>query len=61
MSHRDGQLHMHVIANRVDLENSQAAGLNRSKLKLSKWAEEYERVQGKIRCPQPLLSKLATA
>ena len=29
-----------------------AAGLNRSKLKLSKWAEEYERGQGKIRCPQ---------
>ena len=28
------------------------AGLNRSKLKLSKWAEEYERGQGKIRCPQ---------
>ena len=28
------------------------AGLNRSKLKLSKWAEEYERGQGQIRCPQ---------
>ena len=35
-----------------DPESGKAAGLNRSKLKLSKWAEEYERVQGKIRCPQ---------
>ena len=52
MSHRDGQPHVHVIANRVDPESGQAAGLNRSKLKLSKWAEEYERGQGKIRCPQ---------
>ena len=52
VSHRDGQPHVHVIANRVDPESGQAAGLNRSKLKLSKWAEEYERVQGKIRCPQ---------
>ena len=52
VSHRDGQPHVHVIANRVDPESGQAAGLNRSKLKLSKWAEEYERGQGKIRCPQ---------
>ena len=50
VSHRDGQPHVHVIANRVDPESGQAAGLNRSKLKLSKWAEEYERGQGKIRC-----------
>ena len=51
VSHRDGQPHVHVIANRVDPESGQAAGLSRSKLKLSKWAEEYERGQGKIRCP----------
>ena len=43
VSHRDGQPHVHVIANRVDPESGKAAGLNRSKLKLSKWAEEYER------------------
>ena len=51
VSHRDGQPHVHVIANRVDPESSKAAGLSRSKLKLSKWAEGYERKQGKIRCP----------
>ena len=42
---------MHVIANRVDPESGKAAGLSRSKLRLSKWAERYEREQGKIRCP----------
>ena len=52
VSHRDRQPHVHVIANRVDPESGKAAGLSRSKLKLSKWAEGYEREQGKIRCPQ---------
>ena len=52
VSHRDGQPHVHVIANRVEPESGLAAGLSRSKLKLSKWAEEYELGQGKIRCPQ---------
>ena len=52
VSHRDGQPHVHVIANRVEPESGKAAGLSRSKLKLSKWAEGYEREQGKIRCPQ---------
>ena len=51
VSHRDGQPHVHVIANRVDPESGKAAGLSRSKLRLSKWAERYEREQGKIRCP----------
>ena len=52
VSHRDGQPHVHVIANRVDPESGKAAGLSRSKLRLSKWAERYEREQGKIRCPE---------
>ena len=51
VSHRDGQPHVHVIANRVEPESGKAAGLSRSNLKLSKWAERYEREQGKIRCP----------
>ena len=51
VSHRDGQPHVHVIANRVDPESGKTAGLNRSQLRLSKWAERYEREQGKIRCP----------
>ena len=52
VSHRDGQPHVHVIANRVDPESGKAAGLSRSQLRLSKWAEGYEQEQGKIRCPQ---------
>lgn len=42
--------HVHVIVNRVSPENGKAAPLSRSRLKLSKWAEGYERGQGKIRC-----------
>ena len=52
VSHRDGQPHVHVIANRVDPESGKAEGLSRSKLKLSRWAEKYEWEQGKIRCPK---------
>ena len=51
VSHRDGQPHVHVIANRVDPESGKAAGLSRSKLKLSKWAERYERRQGEDPVP----------
>ena len=51
VSHRDGQPHVHVIANRVDPESGKAAGLSRSKLRLSKWAERYEREQGKDPVP----------
>ena len=52
VSHGDGQPHVHVIANRVDPESGKAAGLSRSQLRLSKWAERYERRQGEIRCPR---------
>ena len=33
--HRNGQPHVHVIANRVTSESGKVAGLSRSKLKLS--------------------------
>jgi len=42
--------HVHVIANRVDPETGKAAALGNSKLRLSRWAEGYEREQGQIRC-----------
>ena len=42
--------HVHVIANRVDPETGKAAALSNSKLRLSRWAEGYEREQGRIRC-----------
>lgn len=52
VAHNDGHPHVHVIVNRVDPESGKAAGLSRSKLELSRWAEGYEREQGKIRCRQ---------
>ena len=42
--------HVHVIANRVDPETGKAATLGNSKLRLSRWAEGYEREHGRIRC-----------
>ncbi len=42
--------HVHVIANRVDPETGKAATLGNGKLRLSRWAEGYEREQGRIRC-----------
>ena len=42
--------HVHVVANRVDPQTGKAAKLGNSKLRLSRWAEGYEREQGRIRC-----------
>ena len=42
VAQRGGHPHVHVIVNRLDAESGKAAGLSRSKLRLSKWAEGYE-------------------
>ena len=53
VAHRDtAQPHVHVVVNRVSVEDGRAAKLGNSYLKLSRWAEGYEREQGHIRCPQ---------
>jgi hypothetical protein len=44
--------HIHVIVNRVHPETGIAAKLSCDQLTLSKWAEEYEKWQGKIRAPE---------
>lgn len=41
--------HIHAIVNRVHPENGKAVSNSRDHLKLSRWAEGYERDQGKIR------------
>lgn len=41
--------HIHAIVNRVHPETGKAASTSRDHLKLSRWAEAYERDQGKIR------------
>ena len=42
--------HVHVIVNRVDPENGKAAKLSKSRLRLSEWAQEWERRENRIRC-----------
>lgn len=44
--------HIHVIVNRVHPETGIAAKLSNDHLKLSAWAEAYEKRQGLIRCEQ---------
>lgn len=44
--------HLHLIVNRVNPETGIAAPLSNDHLKLSEWAEAYERAQGKILCEQ---------
>ena len=44
--------HIHVIVNRVHPETGLAAKLKLDRLKLSTWAEKYEKAQGEIRCDQ---------
>ncbi len=41
-----------MIANWVDPETGKAAKLGNSKLRLSRWAEGYEREQGRVRCEE---------
>ena len=51
VAHNDGRTpHVHVIANRVSVEDGRAAGLSQGRLKLSRWAENYERERGEIYC-----------
>jgi hypothetical protein len=50
VAHTDtGCQHIHAIVNRVHPENGKAASTSRDHLILSRWAEKYEREQGKIR------------
>ena len=46
VAHRGtAQPHVHVVVNRVSVEDGRAAKLGNSYLKLSRWAEGYEREQ----------------
>ena len=56
VAHTGGHPHVHVIANRVNPENGNAAVLSQSKLKLSRWAEAYERTQGQIWCKERVVN-----
>ena len=48
--------HVHVIVNRVHPETGLAAKTSQDRLKLSRWAEAYERAGGKIYCQERVLN-----
>jgi hypothetical protein len=53
--------HIHVIANRVDLAAGKAAHMGHDYLKLSKWAEDYEKQNGRIFCERRIEHNRARA
>lgn len=60
VAHRDEpHPHIHLIVNRVHPQAGKAASLSNDHLNLSRWAEAYEREQGKIRCEQRVLNNEA--
>ena len=51
VAHGDGAApHVHVVVNRVSAEDGRAAGTGGNRLKLSRWAERWEREHGGLRC-----------
>lgn len=44
--------HIHVIVNRIELDGSRARNIAFDQLRFSRWAEQYERDNGGIRCEQ---------
>lgn len=48
--------HVHVIVNRVHPETGLAAKTSQDRLKLSRWAEAYERAGGKIYCQERVIN-----
>ena len=53
VAHRDkDHPHLHMIANRVNPETGKAAKLGNDRLKLSRWAERWERERGQVKCPE---------
>ncbi|MDE0382831.1 MAG: relaxase/mobilization nuclease domain-containing protein [Defluviicoccus sp.] len=53
VAHRDtAHPHLHVIANRVDPQTGRAANLRGDHFTLSRWAEQYERERGEVKCPE---------
>jgi hypothetical protein len=44
--------HIHVIVNRIEQDGSRARNIAFDQLRFSKWAEQYERDHGGIRCEQ---------
>jgi relaxase-like protein len=57
ISHNDtAHPHVHVLVNRVHPETGIAEPLSNSKLKLSDWAEAYQKERGQDYCPQRVIN-----
>lgn len=53
VAHNDeAHAHLHAIVNIIHPQTGKASSLSHSRLKLSKWAERYEKEHGKIYCQQ---------
>lgn len=57
--HDEPHPHVHILLNRVSPIDGRAATLSNSKLALSRWAEAYEKEQGKIRCDERVKNNAA--
>lgn len=53
------QPHVHVLLNRVSPEDGRMLSSSKEKLKLSAWAEKYERETGKIYCDERVINNQA--
>jgi len=51
--------HLHIIVNRIHPETGKAINIFKDQEKLSAWALEYERRQGKVYCPARVFNALA--
>ena len=53
--------HLHLLVNRVSPEDGRMLSLSKEKLKLSAWAESYEKARGQIYCEERVLNNAARA
>lgn len=58
-AHTDKQPHLHLVINRVSPTDGRMLNPSHPKLKLSAWAEAYERERGKIYCPARVANNAA--
>ena len=62
VAHNDTEhRHVHVIVNRVDPETGKAGSLSKDYLRLSRWAEGWERERGEVQCPERVKANAARA
>jgi hypothetical protein len=60
VAHNDEpQAHLHIIWNRISYEDGRALPSSNEKLKLSRWAEAYEKNRGQVYCEERVLNNAA--